>query len=307
MKQGNLNILLIEDDQWTQRALVAQLEASFPKIDIVAAQSSEELQQRLEESDNSFDVVILDYMIPRSSGGQPEENSRALKQVRERQPNIPVIHTSAFTDDSSLADLVKREATAGLGFTRSAIVSKADPEWPVQISNLLQHAKDTADNDQVRDLGSEYSSCFISYSHNDEEFARMLYSKLSERGIRLWFAPEDMRAGQKLHEQIESGIENFDRLLLILSENSMTSSWVETEIRHALSEEKRTGQRKLLPISLVPFETIKEWKCFDADTGRDMAVEIREYLIPDFSSLESDDAIAFGINQICKAVEDQSG
>ena len=45
-----------------------------------------------------------------------------------------------------------------------------------------------------------------------------------------------------------------------------------------------------VPISLVPFERIRDWKCFDADTGKDSAQEIREYFIPDFSNWKDYDA-----------------
>ena len=44
------------------------------------------------------------------------------------------------------------------------------------------------------------------------------------------------------------------------------------------------------PSGLVPVEGIQEWKCFDADTGKDMAREIREYFIPDFSKWKDDDS-----------------
>ena len=39
----------------------------------------------------------------------------------------------------------------------------------------------------------------------------------------------------------------------------------------------------LIPITMVPFDRIREWKCFDVDTGIDSAREIREYFVPDFS------------------------
>jgi hypothetical protein len=44
------------------------------------------------------------------------------------------------------------------------------------------------------------------------------------------------------------------------------------------------------PIALVEFSKIKEWKCFDADTGKDLAREIREYFIPDFSNWKNHDS-----------------
>ena len=39
----------------------------------------------------------------------------------------------------------------------------------------------------------------------------------------------------------------------------------------------------LFPLRLVEFSTLADWECFDADTGKDSAREIREYFIPDFS------------------------
>jgi len=46
----------------------------------------------------------------------------------------------------------------------------------------------------------------------------------------------------------------------------------------------------LFPISLAPFEAIQDWEAFDADIGKDMAVEVREYVIPDFSAWQEHDA-----------------
>jgi hypothetical protein len=35
---------------------------------------------------------------------------------------------------------------------------------------------------------------------------------------------------------------------------------------------------------------IRGWECFDADTGKDLGVEIREYFIPDFTNWKDYDA-----------------
>ena len=42
----------------------------------------------------------------------------------------------------------------------------------------------------------QFYSCFISYSHKDEEFAERLHSKMRDQGLRVWFAPEDIRAAR---------------------------------------------------------------------------------------------------------------
>lgn len=80
------------------------------------------------------------------------------------------------------------------------------------------------------------------------------------------------------------------KLLLILSPHSMESEWVKTEISKARKREVRDERRVLFPIRLVPFETLRDWECFDADTGKDSAREIREYFIPDFSNWKHHDS-----------------
>ena len=114
----------------------------------------------------------------------------------------------------------------------------------------------------------EFYSCFISYSTKDQEFADRLYADLQSNGVRCWFAPHDMAAGKKVHEQIDQAIRLYDKLLLILSPASMESAWVETEISKARKREINEGKRVLFPVRLVEFQTLKNWERLDADTGK---------------------------------------
>jgi uncharacterized protein YjbI with pentapeptide repeats len=146
----------------------------------------------------------------------------------------------------------------------------------------------------------QFYSCFISYSHKDGEFAKHLHSRMRDANLRVWFAPEDVKGGEKLHEQIDQAIQIHDRLLLVLSENSMRSEWVMTEIRKARRTEMKEKRRKLFPIRLVDFETIREWECFDADSGKDLACEVREYFIPDFSNWKDNEAFEAAFRKLLK-------
>ena len=134
----------------------------------------------------------------------------------------------------------------------------------------------------------EFYSCFISYSTRDQEFAERLHADLQAKGVRCWFAPHDIHGGQKIHEQIDEAIRTYDKLLLILSEHSMSSNWVKTEIANAREREEREAKQLLFPITLVAVEEVKRWKLFDADRGVDSAREIREYFLPDFSNWDKD-------------------
>jgi len=146
----------------------------------------------------------------------------------------------------------------------------------------------------------QFYSCFISYSTKDEEFARRLYSRMRDAHLRVWFAPEDIKGGQKLHEQIERAIQLHDRLLIVLSENSMQSEWVITEIQRARKTEMEEKRRKLFPITIVDFDKVKTWKCFDADSGKDLAKEVREYFIPDFSNWKGHDSFEKAFDRLLR-------
>jgi len=141
----------------------------------------------------------------------------------------------------------------------------------------------------------EFYSCFISYSSKDQEFAERLHADLQDKGVRCWFAPHDIHGGRKIHEQIDEAIRLHDRLLLILSEHSMSSEWVKTELAKARKREVKEGKRVLFPVRLAPFEVLRDWEGFDGDTGKDSAREVREYFIPDFSNWKDHDSYQAGL------------
>jgi TIR domain/Pentapeptide repeats (8 copies) len=96
----------------------------------------------------------------------------------------------------------------------------------------------------------EYFSCFISYSSRDEAFVKRLYADLQSNDVRCWFAPEDLKIGDKLRPSIDESIYLYDKLLLVLSHHSVMSQWVEHEVETALEKERRENRTVLFPIRL---------------------------------------------------------
>ena len=96
----------------------------------------------------------------------------------------------------------------------------------------------------------QFYSSFISYSTKDDEFAHRLYADLQGKGIRCWFAPEDMKIGDKIRPRIDEVIRVHDKLLLVLSENSVNSEWVEKEVETAFGNERERKETVLFPIRL---------------------------------------------------------
>ena len=96
----------------------------------------------------------------------------------------------------------------------------------------------------------DFYSCFISYSSKDEDFAKRLHADLQSKGVRSWFAPEDMKIGDKIRYRIDESIRLYDKLLLVLSEHSVASQWVEHEVETAIGQELEGKPNVLFPIRL---------------------------------------------------------
>ena len=100
------------------------------------------------------------------------------------------------------------------------------------------------------DIVESYWSCFISYSSKDQEFADMLYNDLQVNGVRCWFAPKDIRIGDKFRFIIDEAIHETEILLIVLSKNSIQSNWVEKEVETAFEKESAKMAPVLFPIRL---------------------------------------------------------
>lgn len=96
----------------------------------------------------------------------------------------------------------------------------------------------------------QFYSCFISYTSKDEALAQRLYADLQAAGVRCWYAPEKLKIGDSIIAEIDQAIRLHEKLLIILSESSVASAWVEREVRAAQARELREHRPVLFPIRL---------------------------------------------------------
>jgi hypothetical protein len=96
----------------------------------------------------------------------------------------------------------------------------------------------------------QFYSCFISYSSKDTPFAERLHADLQAKGVRCWYAPHDLKIGDRFRLRIDESIRVHDKLLLVLSEGSVASQEVENEVEAAMDREKAQGETVLFPIRL---------------------------------------------------------
>jgi uncharacterized protein YjbI with pentapeptide repeats len=96
----------------------------------------------------------------------------------------------------------------------------------------------------------ELDSCFISYSTKDKEFVQRLHADLQGKGIRCWDAPDNLNIGDKFREKSDEAIRSYDKLLIVLSQHSVQSDWVEKQVETAFEKERQQKRSVLFPVRL---------------------------------------------------------
>jgi len=165
-------------------------------------------------------------------------------------------------------------------------------DWEIEATKLYQPGLTPT---QINDIAYRISglradpliqfySCFISYASEDHAFAERLYDDLQNKGVRCWFAPEDMKIGDPIRDTIDQQIRLREKLLLVLSSASLASVWVEDEVEAALEEERTSPDRRTVLVPIKIDHTVEE-------TDRAWARQIkRKRHIGDFTSWKDDDA-----------------
>jgi hypothetical protein len=93
------------------------------------------------------------------------------------------------------------------------------------------------------------SDYFVSYSRQELTFADSFSRRLEKSGYAVWIDFRSLVSGRRWQDQIDEGIQNATTMLLVVSQESMTSPAVYDEWTTALQSNKR--------IILIIFEATK--------------------------------------------------
>jgi len=80
-------------------------------------------------------------------------------------------------------------------------------------------------------------SCFIAYSEKDNDFSQKLYNDLKNTGIDCERWREGVKIGDRIIRWIHQAVEDYDKVIVILSKNSLKSENVHREISRTLKKE----------------------------------------------------------------------
>lgn len=90
---------------------------------------------------------------------------------------------------------------------------------------------------------------FISHSWTNKREAFKALESFSKEGISCWLDVQQLDPGNKLREELLNAISASKVFLYLISKEANESDWVQTELKHALSQEKK-GLIKIVPVSL---------------------------------------------------------
>lgn len=97
------------------------------------------------------------------------------------------------------------------------------------------------------------TTLFISHSSKDKFFVRNLAEKLVSEGVKVWIDEAEIKVGDSLLQKISEGIKDSDYLVIVLSQSSVNSNWVQKELQMAMTKEMM-GNRIILPILIESCE-----------------------------------------------------
>jgi DNA-binding response OmpR family regulator len=226
MAQTAMKVLFAEDNPVFHSMLATMLKKWG--YDPIATRNGNEAWEQLTQ-DPSIRLVVLDWMMPGMDG---LEVCRRIRCQLDAGGYTYVIMLTARTETRDLIE----------GFEAGAddYLTK-----PFNAHELLARLR--AGQRILEKMGEyqgflrpiQFYSCFISHSSADAEIAGRINEDLRRQNVTCWYAPEDLKIGDKFRLRIDESIRLHDKLLLILSKSSIGSRWVTSEVEAALEEEDR--------------------------------------------------------------------
>lgn len=90
---------------------------------------------------------------------------------------------------------------------------------------------------------------FLSHASEDkDDIARPLKEALEARGLTVWFDEIEIKIGQSIRQEIESGIARARFGVVILSPDFFNKQWTRAELDALFSMKMSTGENLILPV-----------------------------------------------------------
>lgn len=141
--------------------------------------------------------------------------------------------------------------------------------------------------ESIKNANNLMAQIFLSYAEQDREVMQKVRQSLMREAITIWTNKTDIKAGIDFQEAINNGIEGADRLVYLMSSNSLKSEYCQQELTYAKSLNKS--------IIILRVEEI------DPET---LPPEFRSIQFIDFAEFENPEKYTQGMNQLLKELQE---
>lgn len=219
----SLNYALLLLDRWPGTVADLLLAPQVPQLGAKVFVISYPLGGGLTITLDDNEVVTRDLETPSNWGG-PDRAHRLLY----RAPTEPGSSGGpVFNENWELVAVHNgRDDRSNYGVTIDAVLLDAKKRLVGQsisdeVVDAIRATARASESPQA-EADPDYFSAFISYSHADSVFANRLYNALHARGIRAWLDVKQVLPGDDIYDEVQKGIQRWDKLLLCASKASLT-------------------------------------------------------------------------------------
>lgn len=224
---------------------------------------------------------------------------------------MPLHPTSAQHEYPSNVDIETLQRTASGLRKHSERISAFDkffqesglPDEIIKVFDSWARPSSTITDGTIEE--ANFYSCFISYSHSDRTFAKRVHDGLTDHGIHCWLDAHEILPGDDIYDMVDQGINQWDKILLCCSQNSLNSPWVDRELDKALQkEEKLWRERGRKVLAIIPLDL--DGFLFEWNSGKSSMLKSR--LAADFKDWQNDSAKFEGqLNKIVRSLRADEG
>ena len=100
---------------------------------------------------------------------------------------------------------------------------------------------------------------FISYAHEDKDYAEDLLAQLTALGLNVWYDELQLEIGDSISHKLGQAINLSNFGVLLISNNSLLKQWTTTEMKLFFQLQLMDKKKKILPIwHNIEVEAIRE-------------------------------------------------
>ena len=147
----------------------------------------------------------------------------------------------------------------------------------------------------LKEEGTRFYTCFVSYGSPDSDFAKRLYNDLTGKEVRCWKYDESAVIGRGIWANIDQAIGVYDKVVVICSRDSLNRPGVLNEIERALQKEESLRQENARLIKET--EKGKKPKLLDEDVL--CPVRLDDYVITEWKHPRKADVTKKHIGDFC--------